>query len=161
MHNMKQDFVFIFFFMILPDMEEVWAKFLSSINPHIKSFQLTVMFLKWGRGKKKERGKGKRGEMNWWIMMAGVCISLAWYRRNEVIIAISSNKVQKMIYRNIYCSHDVLGLEINPYKRYSSVLDQSSSSLARGDDDYWKVNCYVFVWLPVALARVISNSVWK
>lgn len=62
-----------------------------------------------------------------------------------MIITISSIKVQKMINRNIGYSQDILELEINPYKRYSSVLDQSSSSLARGDDNYWKVNCYVFV----------------
>ena len=54
-------------------------------------------------------------------------------------------KSQKMIYKNIYYSYDVSGLEINPHKRYSFVLDQSSSSLARSDDNYWKVNCYVFV----------------
>lgn len=89
----------------------------------------------------------KKGQKNWWIVLAGICINLVWYTK-KVIITTSSNEVQKMIYRNIYYRHDISGLEINPYKRYSSVLDQSSSSLARGDDNYWKANCYVFVWLP-------------
>lgn len=108
----------------------------------------------------KEQGKGE-GDKRTDRLLTGISISLVCDTKNKAIIATSPNDIQQMIYRNIYCSPDISGLEINPYKRYSSVLDRSSPSLARGYDDYWKVNCYVFVRLPVALARVPANSVWK
>lgn len=76
---------------------------------------------------------------------AGICINLVCNTKNKVIIAASSNDIQRITYRNMYHSGAILEPAINPYERCASALDQSRSTLAGGYDNYWKVNCYVFV----------------
>lgn len=96
-------------------------------------------FLK--RKRKEKKGHGLVAALG------HVLCQLSLTHKNKAPAAASSNEVQRVISRNIYCSR-ISNLERNPYRKIFFFCTGSiKSHLAVSSDNYRKVNCYVFVCL--------------